>query len=222
MTARRTIALAATTLGLLAPALAHADTNVPEASTTGKGIVGGALLGAEAVTLTEAALGVQPAWAYIVGGIAGAAGGGVGGYFIEQSASPQTTMLMLAGGMLLVIPTTVAILSATAYEPPADYVQDRGPIDEPVAEPAEPDLAPLQSPEAARGQRERPERRRVAAPRLHALPLPPPSLLALDSGRLSLSVPAIELRDVYTLEERMQYGLGHETELRLPVFGLVF
>jgi hypothetical protein len=35
----------------------------------------------------------------------------------------------------LLIPTTVAVLSATAYEPPANYLQDRPPADEPVAEP---------------------------------------------------------------------------------------
>ena len=115
----------------LAPFSAHAE----DVSTTGKGIVGGGLLGAEVVLATEAAFKVQPGWAYLVGGVGGAAAGSVGGYFIEQDASPKTTMLMLAGGMALVIPTTVAVLSATAYEPPASYTQDRPPADEPVAEP---------------------------------------------------------------------------------------
>jgi hypothetical protein len=125
----------------LAPLAAHA-TGVSEVSTTGKGAVGGALLGAEVVLDVEAAFKVQPTWAYVVGGVAGGIGGGVGGYFIERSASPRTTMFMLAGGMALAIPTTVAVLSATAYEPPASFTQDRAPIDEPVAEPPQPGAAP--------------------------------------------------------------------------------
>src|SRR3954468_19223070 len=122
----------------LAPLAAHAE----DVSTTGKGIVGGSLLGAEVVLATEAAFKVQPGWAYLVGGVGGAAAGGVGGYFIEQDANPKTTMLMLAGGMALIIPTTVLVLSATAYEPPASYTQDRAPIDEPVAEPPTPATSP--------------------------------------------------------------------------------
>ena len=51
----------ALSIALLAPsALA---TGKDEASPTGKGITGGALLGAEAVMLVEAALNVKPAWA---------------------------------------------------------------------------------------------------------------------------------------------------------------
>ena len=67
----------------LVPLSVHAE----EVATTGKGIVGGALLGAELVLVTEAAFKVQPGWAYLVGGVGGAAAGGVGGYFIEQEAS---------------------------------------------------------------------------------------------------------------------------------------
>ncbi len=108
----------------------------------GKGVVGGSLLGAEIVLATEAAFKVQPGWAYAVGGLGGAVAGGVGGYFIERDASPKATMLILASGMALIIPTTVAVLSATAYEPPASYTQDRAPTDEPVAEPPQPSSAP--------------------------------------------------------------------------------
>ncbi len=82
---------------MLAPLSARAE----DVSTTGKGIVGGGLLGAEIVLATEAAFKVQPGWAYLVGGVGGAAAGSVGGYFIEKDASPKTTMVMLAGGMAL-------------------------------------------------------------------------------------------------------------------------
>ena len=132
------LALAAT----LTPVAANATSNVTETPPTGKGVVGGALLGAEVVMVTEAAFKVKPAWAYIVGGVAGAAGGGVGGYFLEQNGDARGPMLLLAGGMAFAIPTTVAVLSATNYEPPSTYLQDQPPVDEPIAEPPAPENLP--------------------------------------------------------------------------------
>jgi colicin import membrane protein len=79
-------------------------------------------------------------------------------------------MLMLAGGMALAIPTTVAVLSATAYEPPASYTQDRAPTDEPIAEPPQPtkaDIALKEKQERERkkeqADRERKEKERIDA-----------------------------------------------------------
>lgn len=133
----RSIAIAATTLFTLCQA-SSASAQAAEPSSTGKGIVGGTLLGAEVVLLTEAALDVSPDWLYYVGGAAGAIGGGIGGYFLEDSLSSKANMFLLAGGMLLVIPTTVAVLSATAYEQTAEYTQDQTPKDEPIADPVLP------------------------------------------------------------------------------------
>ncbi|HEY1537204.1 MAG TPA: hypothetical protein VGF76_24455, partial [Polyangiaceae bacterium] len=130
--------LATLTLATLSLATLSAHAETTEVSTTGKGVVGGTLIGAEVVLTAEAAFKVQPTWAYVVGGLGGGAAGGIGGYFIERDASPRVTMFMLAGGMALIIPVTVAVLSATAYEPPASYTQDRAPADEPVAEPPAP------------------------------------------------------------------------------------
>src|SRR5688572_20795501 len=127
----------------LAPGRAQAQVGKDEASPTGKAIVGGGLLGAELVLAIEAAADVQSPWAYLAGGVLGATGGAVGGYFIEQeSTSARVPMLMLAAGLTFAIPTTVAVLSATAYEPPADYLQDTPPADEPVANPPQPVGAP--------------------------------------------------------------------------------
>lgn len=119
-------------LPLIAPLLlisnvAHAQA---EPGVGGKGIVGGALLGGEAVTLTEAALGINPAWAYYLGGGAGLIGGGVAGYFLEDSLSPKSAMYLLSAGMLLAIPTTVAVLNATSYDAPLEYTQDMPPLDD--------------------------------------------------------------------------------------------
>jgi hypothetical protein len=230
----------------LAPLSAHAEDAV---STTGKGIIGGGLLGAELVLATEAAFKVQPGWAYLVGGVGGAAAGSVGGYFIEQDASPKTTMLMLAGGMALVIPTTVAVLSATAYEPPASYTQDRAPADEPIAEPPQPSGAPTPAPAPTLTS---PSGTEVTAPppapvvsppattppgptssrpsrksNAHrTLPLDyhlsPPALIGVSTDALTLGVPAVEVRNVYNRNELAMYGLNQATELRVPVLNVLF
>src|SRR5450755_2386591 len=223
----------------LAPLAAHA-TGVSEVSTTGKGAVGGALLGAEVVLDVEAAFKVQPTWAYVVGGVAGGIGGGVGGYFIERSASPRTTMFMLAGGMALAIPTTVAVLSATAYEPPASFTQDKAPIDEPVAEPPAPAgavPAPATSTTPAGTQMTPPPAPVVSPPPPAAAPtsslhrqralarrtlpldyhLSPPALIGLSAEALTLGVPAVELRGVYTRNEIAMFGVSQATEVRVPV-----
>lgn len=233
----------------LVPLTAHAQTK--EVSTTGKGVVGGTLLGAEAVLAVESAFKVQPTWAYVVGGLGGGAAGGVGGYFIEKSASPRTTLFMLAGGMALAIPVTVAVLSATAYEPPASYTQDRAPADEPIAEPPQPAATPTLAPSTAPTTTS-PAGNEVTAPpasppvvvppaappsptgSLHrhkalarrTLPLDyhlsPPALIGVSSQALTLGVPAIELRDVYSRNEIAMFGVTQATEVRVLVLNFLF
>lgn len=222
---------------ILTPLAAHAA-GVDEASPTGKGIAGGALLGAELVLATEAAFNVQPTWAYIVGGVAGGAAGGVGGYFVEQQDEPRAPMLMLAGGLAFAIPTVVAVLAATAYEPPASYLQDQAPADEPVAEPPAPtDTAPLPAPApaAAPPAETAPPapaeaapapaptgRRHLRSTRRLSLKLPPPALLGLQGTRLALGVPNIELRHAYTVSEQVMFNAPDAAELRVPVLNVVF
>jgi hypothetical protein len=225
------------------PRCAQAQSN--EVSPKGKGITGGALLGGEVVMLTEAALGARPAWAYIAGGLAGAIGGGVGGYFAEKDGSAKLSLYLLAGGMALAIPTTVAVLSATAYQVPADYTQDRAPTEEPVAEPPQPAATePAQTPAttappatttppaeaappaeatppAAAPQSRRPGRRGAAHATLLRPDLPP-ALVGWGRGYLTLSVPAIEVRDAYTAKERAELGVRQATEVRVPVFSARF
>lgn len=96
-----------------------------------KGIVGGALIGAEVVSIVEAAAGVQPGWAYIVGGAVGAGGGAFAGYYIADStSSTKPTSFLLAGGIALGIPAVIAVVSATQFHPPASYRQDAPPVDD--------------------------------------------------------------------------------------------
>jgi hypothetical protein len=197
------LCLATATLGASARVRAQS-----EASSTGKGIAAGVLLGAEAVTVTEAALGVRSGWAYAVGGLAGAAGGGVGGYFLE-SASARLNIYLLAAGMALVIPTTVAVLNATAYEPPADYVEDRAPIDEPVDNPPEPEDFRTQG------------RRTSTHTGRHSQPEPLTGLLGYRDG-VRLSVPAMTIGDVFSREEVAMYGVGQQTEIQVSVVDFRF
>ena len=195
-------------------------TGVDEASATGKGIVGGALLGAEAVILVEAAIGVKPYWAYAVGGGAGAIAGGVGGFFMEDNFSAKTNMFLLSGGMVLAIPTVIAMLSATQYEPPANYVQDQAPSDEPVADP--PQGAALEQKHKPQKKQRRVAMRRLSpvAPTLYSQL--PPALVGLTDGGFNLAVPALALSQMYTPRQMAEFGVKQQTELRLPVFNLVF
>jgi hypothetical protein len=220
-------------VSLALPNFASADVGRAKASGLAKGTVGGALLGAELVLAVEAAADVQSPWAYLGGGLAGAAAGGVGGYFVEQNASPRVSMLLLAGGLTLAIPTTVAVLSATAYEPPADYLQDSPPADEPVADPPQPAAAPGAAPAAVpaptpapgaapaptSSQRRHPARRLARVRPLH---LTPPALLDFSPGRLALSVPAVEITGTYTRTELAMYGLEQKTEVRVPFLNILF
>jgi len=212
----------ASSIVALAPHLAWAQED--EVSASGKGITGGALLGGEVVMLTEAALGAKPWWAYMVGGVAGAAGGGVGGYFVEQNGDARVSLYLLAGGMALAIPTTVAVLSRTAYSPPVDYTQDTRPSDEPVAEP--PAAEGTSDEGGAAGTGTDPEvstARPIHYPTVYVPVTPqPPSLLGLHQRVLTLSFPAVEIRDRFTRRELHEFGVKQHAEFRVPVFSASF
>lgn len=220
---------------MLTPFAAHA-TGVDEASPKGKGIVGGALLGAELVMVTEAAFKVKPTWAYIVGGVAGGAAGGVGGYFVEKESSARAPMLMLAGGLAFAIPTVVAVLSATAYEPPAEYLQDAPPADEPLADPPAPtDMAPAPAPAATPPADAAPpppvapapapaptSKRYLRSERRLSLKLPPPALFGVQDARLALGVPNVAVFHTFSRTERIMFNAPDVAEVRIPVLDVAF
>jgi hypothetical protein len=89
-----------------------------------KGVVGGTLMGAEVVLLTESALRLSPGWVYLAGGAAGAAAGAYIGYKICDDSSNKPPSFLLAGGIALIIPTIMGVLTATQYEPPASFRQE--------------------------------------------------------------------------------------------------
>lgn len=201
---------------------APAQAEEPGISATGKGITGGALLGGELVMSIEAIAGAKPAWAYLLGGVAGAAAGGVGGYFVEQGSDPKPSYYLLAGGMALIIPTTVAILQSTSYKPPADYQEDK------PGKASSPDLEaprPAAAPSAPADPGAPPAAPPPAAPTSRATPARPPiamSLVDLSAGSLRLGLPAPDIRPMYTATEVRKYGVEQRTEVRVPLFQATF
>jgi len=259
---------------------AHAQSNEPTVS--GKGLVGGALLGGEAVMLTEAALKVRPGWAYYVGGGAGLIGGGIAGHFLEDSLSSKSAMYLLSAGMLLAIPTTVAALNATSYDTPLEYTQDAAPMDDgsadstavipptalpmmppantapavdtppasgnatsptgpatstststpattPAATPAPTNVpAPSGTPPVPESSPAKPQGARqlhgnkVVAHWRSAPMIVPPSLVDLSGTQLALGLPAVEIQGTYTRREVAMYGVKQQTEVRIPLFQMMF
>lgn len=200
------VSCAAASMLVCTPGTARAEE--PGIDPTGKGITGGALLGGELVMAIEAGAGVQNKWAYLAGGLGGAAAGGVGGYFVEGMDSPKPAYYLLAAGMAFIIPTTVALLQATSYKPPADYQEDRpGPGTQPAPEaaPAGPDTTTTTAPAAS------------AAP-----PSVPMSLVDMHAGAWRLGVPAVVVFPTYTPTEVKKYGVEQKAEVRVPVFQATF
>jgi hypothetical protein len=188
-------------------------------SGTGKGVVGGALLGGEVVTITIAAIGVESAWPYLVFGGVGAIGGGIGGYFVESAAPAEVPLYMLAGGMALIIPAVVAALNATAYQPPKDSIGDDPADNEPADEPPAPDGTTITT-----GARSKAHHTAKLRAPLASAPAPhiPLSLIDLHQGRVALGLPAIEIRPLYTEREVSQFGVEQGREVRVPVFRAMF
>jgi len=213
---RPAVVAAAAVLGVSAPVLparaarAH-DCNGTTVCPTGRGIAGGALLGAEAVTIVESVAGVHAGWAFGVGALVGAGGGAVGGYFVEQNSSDgKAPAYMLAGGLALVIPALVLTLNATRYRPTEGAAEDNVPTG-PAANPGNPAGGVISPP----------------PPNAEA-PGPPTSLLDVTTGRhesavsVSVGLPSVDVRPVYSLTEQRQYGMKAETELRMPVLHVAF
>jgi hypothetical protein len=208
---------------------------------TGKGIVGGALLGGEVVVIPMGIAGVQRGWPYFVFGGLGMVGGAVGGYFVEKATAVNTAngvttggpaepaIYMLAGGLALIIPALVVSLNATAYHPPES---DRGEPanNEPSKEPPKPDAAPAPAPPG--GAAPPPGSTSSATPpyqyksrfrgELARMPHIPVSLLDMYAGKLSFGIPAVQVRPLYTQQEMWQYNVSQGTEVRIPAFKVMF
>jgi hypothetical protein len=207
----RPVALAAVLCGVTAITATASDARADEISPTGKGIVGGGLLGAEVITIVEGVAGVRPGWAYWVGAIVGAGGGAVGGWAVEQAVNGDGTipMAMLAGGLALIIPAIVVSLDATRFRPDEGATDDHPPALGPSADPGAAGGSVVGTP--------------PPAPPPSGAPAPPPqSLLDVNTGDVRVGVPVPNVRPVWSLTEQRQYGLRAETEVRMPVLHVTF
>lgn len=221
--------LAAGTALVAAPSEARADGPV---SPKGKGIVGGALLGGEIVTMPMGIAGLKPWWPYLVFGGLGSVGGAIGGWGVERAtsgttaangtttgATPEPALYMLAGGLALIIPTLVVSLNATTR---SAYKDDS--TTEPSAQPPAPGGAPAGAPGSAPPAQ--PDGTTVTVTKTSSLtrrhrPFHV-GLLGLDKEGLMLGVPAVQIKPMYTPVELSQYGIQQKTEVHIPVFSASF
>ncbi|WP_394822847.1 hypothetical protein [Pendulispora albinea] len=211
------------------PGVARADEVKPD----GKGIAGGALLGAEIVTIPMALFRVKSPWAYVIGGGLGAVGGGVAGHFIEQASfsnDGRPPTYMLAGGLALVIPAVILVLNATRYQPAEEPSEDRAPTNGPPADPGRAGGSVVLEGGGSTSQPTAP-----TTPPPSTTPAKPPStgssqppalpMSLLDLHRTTgfrMGIPVPEVRESYSLAERKNLGVGQVTELRLPIFHATF
>jgi hypothetical protein len=163
----------------------------------GKAMVGGVLLGAEVVVIAESLIGIEPWWAYLLGGGLGAGAGSLLGYAGEESGSGGVAVGLLTLGALLVIPATIAVVHGTRYRPPKDEL---------TSTQARTPRAPLA----------------VAAPtRPHAFfsidmqaPLRTPSV--------TLGVPTVQVRERVTAMEVAFFGAKQGAQFDVPVLDVRF
>jgi len=207
-----------------------------EVDPTAKGIIGCALLGAEAALIVESVAGVRNGWALGLIPLATGIGGGIGGYFLEQNADAEWSVAMLVAGMALAIPTTIIVLKSTAYS--SDMEEGWVDRSEETSEPApttgdteetsvertsEPPPAPTEGsgeapPPAEGGGGTEP----APAPEGGTTPPGPSSLLRIAPGTLSIGLPAIGVVSSYSTDEVRRFGLTQRTELRVPLLTASF
>ncbi len=188
------VRIVASALAVACLATGH-DARAQGVSTTGKGMVGGGLLGAELVVIGEAIAGIDQEWMYYAGAGVGAVGGATGGYFLESAMSPKVSVLMLMAGMALSIPAMIVGMDATRRHWPE--------VDQP--EPSR-DL-PSEPPDPAAG------------PELVWEPLPTDAsgLVQWSAAGVGVSLPDVYLTETYTQWERWAFALPRDTNVRLPV-----
>lgn len=183
---------------LLAEPAARAEES--PVSGTGKGIVGGALLGGEVVTFGLGIAGVEDGWPYLAFSAAGAIGGGIGGYYIETNTDAEVPIYLLAGGMALVIPAVVVALDATRYRPPEGTEDEM----KPSGAPPQPGLT-------------------ITTAQLEAPPaLPPVSLVDVRDGSFSVGLPLLSVAPTYSRRELAELGVTQHAEVRLPLVAAQF
>jgi hypothetical protein len=227
---RRTAALAmAALLGTSVLAAPVREARADDVSASGKGVAGGALLGAEVPMIVEGIAGVKSGWVYLISGVVGAGAGAFGGYEVEKNSSDgKAPMYMLAGGLALVIPAVVLTLNATRWQPEEGVTEDRTPVG-PAAEPGAPGGSSITGTPAGGALPPPPP---VAEPPAAPAPPPPPppapppqSLLDVhpNAGGFRLGVPVPAVLPAVSLSEAKLYGIKDTgAALHMPVLRVAF
>jgi len=221
---------------LITPRAAKAE----PVESTGRGIVGGALLGGELVVFGEAIFGVRSTLAYVIGGVAGAGAGGVGGYFLENSSDDgRLPAYLLAGGIAALIPAIVVTLDATRYRATEGAREDKPTGDVPASDPGQPGGssvvgAPAASPAAPAPVTPPPPSQSTTPPppagggsggtqQQARAPMRAPSLVGVQNGKLAIGVPVPEVRSILSASDRQRMGVENRgSEVRFPVINVAF
>ncbi|MGF1466534.1 MAG: hypothetical protein ACFCGT_10400 [Sandaracinaceae bacterium] len=197
---------------------------VRRVSADAKGIIGGGILGAEVMFLTNALLvragarALDEWWAWVLFPTLGATGGALLGYFIleepgrgvtmpgmppQSRGYPEAAVATLTVSLALIIPTMVAVLALTAYNPGDDAQRSPPPPDDDGGGAGGEDPPP----EASLGAR---------------LLAGGPGLVRVDRGRVRLGLPMLGGIARYTDEERAALNLPPASDLHLPLVSGAF
>ena len=237
------LGVATAMLATAAPSFAN-DTPV---SGTGKGIVGGALLGEEVGLVTLSAAGAKQTWMYLTIPTALAIGGGIGGYFVERDKTgtdAEAPMYMLAAGMALIIPAVVITLSANAYSPGTEdstppeamgtdtgtgglgVTVDSSATSTTSGSPSVPTAGASSGTGTPTTGPMPPPKHKPSAKEIRDdgayLRLRPPALVNLDDTRLVLAMPIVHLEPMYTREEIKQFGVEQRYQVEAPILHVAF
>ncbi len=237
-------------LATLTPSVASAQQE-STVDPTPKGIIGGALLGAELGTIVESIAGVHSPWVYVITDIVLGAGGAVGGWEVEQTSSDaKAPVFMLAGGVGLIIPAVVLTLNATRYRSSDYATEDHAPTNAPPANPGTPGGS-IVGPAPAGAPPPPPP---TSAPPSNPPSTPAPSgappagtssrpgsgpgngangtaagervarasLFNVSATGLHIGVPVPEVRPLFAASELRQYGLAQQTEVRMSLVKIAF
>jgi hypothetical protein len=195
---------------------AHADGNRV------KGTIGGAMMGAEIVMLTESAFRLRPTWMYLAGG---AGGGLLGGYVGNRMSggSNRPPSFLLAGGIALIIPTIMGVLTATQYEPIGtirqDLLDDSSGDDSGDADDSDADDSDADDSDADDSDAE-PAGPSTSAPQ--SMDGPDTEGPGARSPAPRLELPTLGLAQAFSRDELAQFGVRQATELHLSVLRGVF
>jgi hypothetical protein len=225
---------ALTTLAASAPGSAHADETT--VSPTGKGIVGGALLGAEVGTIIESIAGVHSPWIYLASDLVLGGAGAAGGWAVEQKSNDgRAPVFMLAGGLGLLIPAIVLTLNGTRYRPSENATEDHAPTNAPPANPGNPggsivaptspapaSAPPPSSAPAPTGTGAGPSTMAPSSTKPGPASAPHLTLLDVNKEGMHLGLPIPEVRQTFSTSELRQYGMAQQTEVRMPIVKIAF